>query len=213
MVRLTEMQEKFCENVAKYGYYPVDAARKAGYSGSCRAIYHNIANRLLSNVHIRTRIAEIRDEYFDIEKVRASIIREHQLTRVFDRTLVEDIVEEFDDYGRSFTRIKVKPLEEWPQFARTLLIGWDRYNRPIFKNPENATKELTRIFGLYKDNAVREEEDTSSVLESAGLPADSGVDDAIDEAFEEFDAEELDRELYGIVPGEEDEDSYSYCDD
>lgn len=199
MYRLSERQEEFCRLIAIYGVEPWQAAKECGYAGHCRAAYMKIANRLLLDLHISNRIDEIRDEFFDLEKVRRSIILEHQLTRMFDITKVMYPTVAYDENGDEYTRVVVRPMEDWPRDARRLCVGFDKFNRPIFKSKENATKELTRIFGLYKDNAVKDEEDTDSVLSSSGLvpsgtPACVGVDTSEPEE-EEFDPEAFDSEL------------------
>lgn len=199
MYRLSERQEEFCKLVAIYGVEPWQAAKEVGYKGHCRAVYMNVANRLLKDVHISNRIDELRDELFDLERVRRSIILEHQLTRMFNITEVMYPVVSYDESGEEYTRIVVRPMEDWPRDARRLCVGFDKFNRPIFKSKENATKELTRIFGLYKDNAVKDEEDTDNVLASSGLtpsgePAGAGVDTTGSDE-DEFDPDAFDNEL------------------
>lgn len=205
---ITEMQEKFCQYVGLYGFSPADAAKEAGYAGVDRTAFANIGRRLISNIHLSTRIAEIRENSFDVDKVRKSIILEHQATRFFRITDVMYPVTEKDDNGNEFTRIKVKPIEEWTEIARRMCVGFDKYNRPIFKSEEDAVKELTRIFGLYKDNQIKVEEDTSSVLSSAGLTPSFVEDNGISRSVsDDFDGAELDKEI-GVA-----EESSGYTED
>ena len=193
MRRLTDQQQEFCRLVAIYGVAPWQAAKEAGYQGKGREVFYRIGNRLMNNVHISARIAEIRDEYFDVEKVRRSIILEHQLTRMYDPTRVVHPVTEYNDLGVPFERIKVKDFSEWTAEDRMMCVGFDKMNRPIFKSKENATKELSRIFGLYKDNAVRDEEDTAGALAGAGLTPSFGVGSQAPDDEDDFDGAAFDE--------------------
>lgn len=217
MARFTDKQEKFCELVAMYGFRPSDAVVEAGYSCYNNAKKHDIAYRLMNDVHISSHIAEIREKVFDPDAIRRSVILEHLLTRSFDLSRVIENRTEVNDAGIEFTRVIVKPTSEWPWEARQLFTGhYDKFNRPIFKGKTEATKELSRIFGLYKDNVMREEEDTAGVLSSAGLTPSVGIEYAVDkEPDDGFDGSALDAEFLGVVekPAEEEADDDYDVDD
>lgn len=166
---LSERQEKFCKMVALYGLSLADAAKQAGYVGTCVSVYGSIGRRLCDNIHIASRIAELREEYFDVDLVRRSVVLRHMQAMDFKVTDIVHHKLEKSPTGRYFYRLIVKPYEDWDEVAKRMCIGFDKNNIPIFRNGCDAAKELARIFGLYKDNMIVHEQDTSGVLEGAGL--------------------------------------------
>ena len=167
---LTDLQSKFCLMVALYGLDLADAAREAGYVGKSRAEFYAIGKRLADKLPIAQRIIELKETCFNPEDVRRSIILELMQTRQF---CVTDILQPYstvDENGNPFIYVKMKPFEQWSLAAKKMCIGFDKKtNLPLFRNGADATKELCRIFGFYKDNMETREEDTASVLAAAGL--------------------------------------------
>ncbi len=194
---LTDRQEKFCQLIALYGFTPSDAAKEAGYVGNGKSAYCSIGKRLIDNIHISSRIAEIRESCFDVDLVRKSIILGHMQSRSFKITDYVHHELTLNDNGNPFYRLVVKPYDEWDEIAKRMCVGFDKNNIPIFKSSQDATKELCKIFGIYKENSIAKEEDTSSVLAGAGL-APSYVEPGSqnnDYEEEEFDGNSLDKEL------------------
>lgn len=218
---LTDRQEKFCKLIALYGFSPADAAKEAGYQGNGKTAYCNIGRRLIDNPHISSKIAELRESYFDIDAVRRSIILRHMQTLNFKVTDYVHHLQDVNDNGNTFYRLIVKPYDEWDEVGKRMCIGFDKNNIPIFRSCQDATKELCKIFGVYKDNIVVKEEDTSSVLSSAGLtPSFQEAMNTFVEPVAEFDGSDFDKEL-GVADEEDtpdededdDDDFYDFYDD
>lgn len=205
---LTELQEKFCQLVALYGYNMAEAAKKAGYRAPNSSSYYSVGKRLIDKKQISDRIAEIRSQLFDTDAVRRSIILDHMQTRYFKVTDYIHHERYVTDTGEVRYRVIVKPYDEWDETAKRMCLGFDKNGIPIFRNLCDADKELCRIFGLYKENQVREEEDTSSVLASAGLtpslpatsspfynPIDEMLASKLAPVAMEYDCDELDDNI------------------
>lgn len=172
---LSEKQEKFCLCVALYGMPMAMAAREAGYKVRTTKEYTTVGKRLIDNRWIASRISELRESFVDVDAVRRSVILEHMQSRMFRVTDYVYSVADVTDNGVPYNRLVVKPYEEWDYIGKMMCIGFDRNGIPIFRSHENATKELCRIFGFYKDNGVSTVEDTAGVLANAGL-VPSGVE-------------------------------------
>lgn len=166
---LTERQELFAKYIAIYNYSVIDATREAGYANKGNAYLSTTGMRLLRTDEVSARIDELREGCFDPETVRKAMILE--LWKAMDNDITDVVfpVEYIDDLGVVKTRLKVRPISEWSRLARSLCTGYDRNGIPTFLNKLDAMKETCRIFGLYKDNQVKVEQDTSGILESAGL--------------------------------------------
>lgn len=170
---LTDRQEKFAENIALYGMSLAEAAANAGYynsgAGTTKANLTFIGKTLIDNDLVSARIAEIRESMYDIDQVKRTVLSLHWRTVNFRPSDYVHEVEDINAKGQRYHRLIVKPYEEWDEFAKQMCIGFDQRGVPIFKDPEQALKEISRVFGLYKDNAMTKEEDTDMVLRTAGL--------------------------------------------
>lgn len=195
---LTEQQLKFCKYISLYEYTPQQAFFAAGYTVDKKRYLTDRIVTLLQNPQISAKIDELRSKYLDVDKVRTDIILEHQKTRDFDLSEIIQPVGYLDGEGVQRYRLEVKPIADWSPIARQNLIGFDKNNIPIFRNKEAATKELSRIFGLYKDNMVTDVQDLSSIYNDAlGIESDdSGVDtNIIIDSVSQDEMETLDAQI------------------
>lgn len=152
---LNDRQKHFCKCIALYEMTPFEAYIAAGYTVSKRKIdTQSHVFQLLSSKIISDEIDRLRNHYLDLDSVRRDIILEHQRTREMDICDVCKPVSYIDDFGNTQTRLEVLPVSEWSPELRKACTGFDKYGVPQFKQKESATKELSRMFGLYKDNAV-----------------------------------------------------------
>ena len=110
MAKLTDKQEQFCRE------YLIDlnatqAAIRAGYSEKTAT---SQAARLLINVNIQTRIAELKGERNEQVNVDAAYVlqRLHEIDQM-------DVLDILEDDGR------LKPISQWPKVWRTTLHGID----------------------------------------------------------------------------------------
>ena len=109
-----------------------------------------------------------------------------------------------DENGIRRFRVEVKPVSEWTAEQRKAVVGFDKNGLPIFKNKEKATQELSRLFGLYKDNTVVIEQDLDSIYDDAlGIENDDVVvnTDPMQDLKVEM-MNDLDKELMGIEDDE-----------
>ena len=175
---ITEKQKKFVKAIALYDMQPAEAYTYAGYvmPKDRLALWKNISE-LLGNKQINDAIDKLRRECFDVEEVRKKIILEHNTTRDLDITSIMEPCEYYDDQGNLQTRLSIKPIREWSPELRKACTGFDRFGIPKFRDKDSATKELSRIFGLYKDNQIIVQQDTDSVINDAlGIPNDTNTD-------------------------------------
>lgn len=165
---ITKMQEDFCKYLAVYDMKPAEAYYAAGYPhvNTNAELFSNI-HRLLSNKSINDEVERLREKCFDIDKVRRDLILEHEQTRDMDLTSVMEPVEYVDDNGNYQTRLAVKPISEWSPALRKACIGFDRYGVPKFRDKGDAAKELSRLYGLYKDNTVVVQQDLEGIINDA----------------------------------------------
>lgn len=177
---LTQQQIKFCKYIALYEMQPYDAFVNAGYEVKQKRYIHERVVTLLNNKQISDYIDMLRRKYLDLEYVRKDIILNHQKAIDFDLTTVFSVVPYNDENGVKRFRLDVKPVAEWSLEARQNLVGFDnKTGMPIFKDKEAAAKEISRIFGLYKDNTVVVEENFDDLYADA-LGESSGVSDKDD---------------------------------
>lgn len=191
---LTEKQEQFCEYIALYGFRPNEAAQMAGYGCKYRSGFYNVASRLLNCDEVNERIDELQHEYFDVDAVRTSIIRYHQQALVFQPSEIVHAEEYTKVNGEPGIRIRVKPYSCWSEIAKRMFDHFDSRGIPVFRDKNDSVKELSRIFGLYRDNAVSQTEDTLSVLAGAGLlPTQRMIRETCAQGKADFDGAALDE--------------------
>lgn len=203
---LTEQQEQFCKNIALFEMQPYEAYLSAGYPKAKDINHHKYdgVTRLLNNKAICDEIDRLRNKYLDIESLKRDIILEHQKTRDLDITSVMHSVAYTDENGIRRFRVEVKPVSEWTVEQRKAVVGFDKNGLPIFKNKEKATQELSRLFGLYKDNTVVVEQDLDSIYDDAlGIENNDVVvnTDPMQDLKVEM-MNDLDKELMGIEDDE-----------
>ena len=201
---LTDKQEKFCKGIVLFQMHPYEALKYAGYDYNSNSRGAKVT-ALLGNKAISDRIDELNKRYTDLDSVRKDIILEHQRTREFDILDVCYPVPYTDKDGIRKFRIEVKPVDQWSREARLNCTGFDRNGIPTFRDREVSTRELSRLFGLYKDNTVVVEQDLEAVYRDAmGIEEQPDVIDAKDNFSEEADKMlELDRLLDDLEVGEE----------
>ena len=193
-------------------------ANAAGYSAAGNNSYSHIAYRLANDDAIATRIGQLRDELFDKEAIFKDVVRTDRIALSFNVADYIEVVEDFKETGEPFLRRRLKkPMSQWDSFALSNVVGFDKFGLPMFRSKEDASKELKRVFGFYKDNAEVVEQDTVGVLESAGLspstkPVDKGevlFNDSFDgdkfDARLELENEDLEaQEIHRLMNGEDD---------
>lgn len=178
---LTEQQKRFCKRIALYEDTPIEAFKNAGYEVKQQRYIKDRVLTLLGNKNISDEIDRLRKKYTSIEDVRKDIILEHQQTRDIDITEILSPVPYTDQNGIKQYRVEIKPVSEWSYELRKACTGFDKNGVPVFRNKEAATKELSRIFGLYKDNTVVVEQDLDSIFKDAmGEPTEEITSDDID---------------------------------
>lgn len=187
---LTEQQQKFCKRIALYEDTPIQAFINAGYEVKQYRYIKDRVLTLLGNKNISDEIDRLRKKYLSLEDVRKDIILEHQQTRDLDITEILSPVPYTDQDGIKRYRVEIKPIAEWSYELRKACTGFDKNGVPIFRNKETATKELSRLFGLYKDNTVVVEQDLDGILK-----------DAMGESADNIDADDIDIE--GLLNDEE----------
>lgn len=100
--------EKFCHEYIK-DMNATQAAIRTGYSKNTA---NRIGSRLLSNVDIKSRVAELRDAYLD-ENIMTAKQVEYELTRIaFGLSKEKQVVIEGTGEGCSKARIIDKPPDE-----------------------------------------------------------------------------------------------------
>lgn len=100
--------EKFCHEYIK-DMNATQAAIRTGYSKNTA---NRIGSRLLSNVDIKSRVAELRDAYLD-ENIMTAKQVEYELTRIaLGLSKEKQVVIEGTGEGRSEARIIDKPPDE-----------------------------------------------------------------------------------------------------
>lgn len=100
--------EKFCQEYIK-DMNATQAAIRTGYSEKTA---NRIGSRLLSNVDIKTRVAELREAYFN-ENIMTAQQVEYELTRIaLGLSNEKHVVIEGTGEGRSKARIIDKPPDE-----------------------------------------------------------------------------------------------------
>lgn len=217
IIMLTEKQERFARYVAVYGYSITDAAKAAGYSAAGKNSYSHIAYRLANDDVIATRIGQLRDELFDRDSIFKDVVRTDRIALSFNVTDYIEVVEDFKETGEPFLRRRLKKkMSEWDSFALSNVVGYDKFGFPIFRSKEDASKELKRVFGFYKDNTEVVEQDTVGVLESAGLSPSTKpvvkVDDFFNDSFDgdkfddrlELECEDIEaQEIHRLMNGED----------
>lgn len=109
MAELKNMKhEKFCNEYVK-DMNATQAAIRAGYSEKTA---NRIGSRLLSNVDIKTRVAELRETYFN-ENIMTAQQVEYELTKIALGTSKEkQVIVEGTGDGYSKVRIIDKPPDE-----------------------------------------------------------------------------------------------------
>lgn len=109
MAELKNMKhEKFCNEYVK-DMNATQAAIRAGYS---KKTANRIGSRLLSNVDIKTRVAELRETYFN-ENIMTAQQVEYELTKIALGTSKEkQVIVEGTGDGYSKVRIIDKPPDE-----------------------------------------------------------------------------------------------------
>jgi phage terminase small subunit len=124
MVKLTDKQEQFCRE------YLIDlnatkAAIRAGYSEKTAQAQ---SSRLLSNVMVQNRIAELKGERNEQVNIDAAYVlkRLHEIDQM-------DVLDILQDDGR------LKPISQWPKVWRTTLQGIDIST--IITNNDEETQE------------------------------------------------------------------------
>lgn len=209
---LTPQQQTFCKNIALYEMTPYEAFKNAGYAGEPSKVKGKI-RMLMCNPIISGEIDRLRKKYLDIDEVRRDIILEHNKTRELDITSVCYPVQYYDDFGNIQTRLEVKPIADWSPELRRACTGFDKNGVPQFRSKDGATKELSRIFGLYKDNQIIVTQDLDGIYADATGEKED-IDDVVINEYEGIDDEEtlleLDEQLNTITDEElglqEDED-------
>lgn len=176
---LTEQQQKFCKRIALYEDTPIQAFINAGYEVKQYRYIKDRVMTLLGNKAISDEIDRLRNKYLGLEEVRKDIILEHQQTRDLDITEILSPVPYTDADGIKRYRVEIKPIAEWSYDLRKACTGFDKNGVPIFRNKEAATKELSRLFGLYKDNTVVVEQDLDGILKDA-MGEESDTDEISD---------------------------------
>lgn len=215
---LSYKQERFARYVAVYGYSITEAAKAAGYSSAGNNSYSHIACRLANDNAVATRIGQLRDELFDPEAIFKDVVRTDRIALSFNVADYIEVIEDVKETGEPFLRRRLKkPMSQWDSFALSNVIGYDRAGLPIFRDKEDASKELKRVFGFYKDNTAVVEQDTVGILEGAGLSAsvkpivndEKVTSDSFDgerfDAMLELETEDLDKqEIDKLMKGEKD---------
>lgn len=110
MARLREKQERFCQE------YIIDlnatqAAIRAGYS---KKTAQEQASRLLLNVMVKSRLAELLEERNQRNKIDADYVLQR---------LVE--IDQMDVIDILNNDMSIKPVSEWPQCWRRYIVGFD----------------------------------------------------------------------------------------
>lgn len=189
---LTEQQLKFCKNIALYEMSPIEAFINAGYESKTNSRIPKRVQILLSNKAISDEIDRLRCKYLDLDEVRKDIILEHHKTRDLDIASIVYPVPYVDKDGVKRFRLEIKPVAEWTLEQRRALVGYDKNGIPQFRNKEQASKELARLFGLYKDNTVVVEQDLDSIYADAKGESN---DDEIDELVVDMPDEVINDEM------------------
>ncbi|MCI0215012.1 terminase small subunit [Cronobacter sakazakii] len=142
--KLTDMQERYCQEYVKTPDAQGQAAKRAGFSS-----YDNAAMRMMKDDRIRDRIAELMEE----RNKRLRVSADYVLIRLveIDQMDVLDILN--DDGG-------MKPIAEWPKVWRTSLSAMDI-----------ATIKTTQA-SLQKDNGEADlsVEDVEHILKKVKWP-------------------------------------------
>lgn len=192
------MQERFCRYVAQNGYSIVEAVKAAGYAPAGNGSYSHVASRLANNNAIASRIQQLREELYDPEVIKRELIRTDLLAHNFNITDYVEVVEDIREDGTPYMRKRlVKPIREWDAFALSNVCGYDKTGIPVFRDKVDASKELKRVHGFYKDNIVTLQQDTFNVLAGAGLTPSVGDDSMSDvnNDYDDFDGDAFDNAL------------------
>lgn len=201
---LSKKQQLFCKYIVVYGLSPCEAVTAAGYTSSSHAEYSykwRIAKRLLKSEYIQAEIDRLSTEMRTPDAMKRRIIQYHYQALDFSPTDVIKPVRYNGTDGVERTRLDVLPLSEWSHAARVLCTGFDKNGYPVFRNTETSVKELSRIYGLYKDNGVKEQENLSELLKNSGLiPSmpdfdDDDDDSGIDKLIESLDDDSSDGDI------------------
>ena len=202
---LTDKQKKFVKAIAMFEMEPVEAYVFAGYSAPTdkTQLWSNIS-LLLSNKTINDAIDRLRKKFFDMDEVRRDIILEHNITRDLDITTIMQPVSYMDDNGYMQTRLDIKPVSEWSPELRRACVGFDRYGIPKFRDKDSATKELSRMFGLYKDNQIVVQQDTDGIIADAlgmDAPNKKHDDETVLSPDEELNAKQVLLDIDNMLDG------------
>lgn len=190
------------------GYTKANAAKYAGYSGANSSIFSAIAKRLLSCETIRERIMEIQTTMYDVDTVRKDIIGWYRSYDLFEFGSVVTPNPIIDTNGNPKVNYIVKKYENWTPLEKAMFKGVGKSGLPEFYDKVDGKKELCKIFGLYKENAISEEEDIDSVFAGAGVSpsikskvsATRNLDGSFDEDEEN---EALEKQLNELLELEE----------
>lgn len=193
---MNEMQENFCQIMARENIPVGVAAFRAGYGASKHKTYdgyHNgVGKRLMTDPKVIERINSIKEEMSheesdfsgNIVKILKNIV-DFDYGKYFDSTNITM------SNGRTVTDYYLNTdLQKWKTEDRKLIInGYDSQGRPKFIDKQWAIDKLLRIYGLDGKNAM-DVEDMDTLYANAGIDNDDFTDED-DGNYEE----ELEREL------------------
>ena len=188
--KLTDKQEKFCQE------YIIDlnATQAAIRSGYSEKTARSQGQRLLTNVDIQERIAELQKEWKEsIELRKEDVINEVRslaFARVTDvaNIVIKDVVVGHDESGNPIERemetVEFKETENLPDNVKASIasIGMGRNGIVLKMHDKSANLDkLMRYLGMYDEDESNKQPNVINVnINSGGVPPVTSEDD-IDE--------------------------------